>query len=268
MLINLQKFDFSEEIIIKILQNSNLEIVENMRDILSKGYLSVAFVCENIDIYYINSLKYSLLKENINLLNNYNLNPYIFKSTPEVLFSSTDRLKNNLETLASYNLLKKLKTTNNYYFLMSSELELKLDKLIELGYEFILEEDLSILNSDNLNRLEIVKLLNMELSTKEEVFEVLSSEKFYIKDEDIPSYISNIVSLKKKQNLNMSKEELESFRLTPRSYSIGGNIISSIKVDRLLSNGNDLYDSIFSNTTLNSEEYDTIIKSIEDVSTK
>jgi hypothetical protein len=117
ILISLKKFEFTEEAIIKILKNSNLEMVENIKEILSKGYLSVAFVCENIDIYYINSLKYSLLNENINLLNNYNINPHIFKNTPEVLFGDTNKLKNNIEILASYNLLKKLKTTNNYYFL-------------------------------------------------------------------------------------------------------------------------------------------------------
>ena len=259
MLKIISKYNLKNEQIIKILRNSNLEIVSNIKEYLDKGYLSLEFIIDNIDIYYKNSTKYQVYNNSLNILNKYNINPSIFFDSIEILFMYSTILESNLDLLNRYNLLNSLRTTSNYKFLSNNNLALSIDKLIELGYEKYLEEDLNLLNSDKLQRLDALKAFEVEISNKEELDRVLT-KRFYINDEEIIDYLPSEIKLDDKCNLE--DVNLEEYRDGLRTYNINGNLISSNKVDRLLNLGYSKYNAIFSGMRLNIDNYNDLVMSL------
>ena len=259
MLKIITKFNINTEQIIKILKNSNVKIVLQIKDYLEKGYLSLDFLTDNIDIFYKNSSKYQIYNTNLETITSYGINPSIFFDSIEMLFIYPNLLKDNIELLSKYNLLNSLKTTDNYYFLRDKDLVLKIDKIIELGYEDYLEEDLNILNSDKLLRIEALKYFEMNIDNKQEFDSILNSKKFFIEDELLKDYIPNKVNLKDESyDVN-----LEDYRNTNRTYKIGNTIISSNKVKRLLKNGYGMHDAIFSELCLSLEDYNEVINNLK-----
>ena len=253
------KYNLKNEQIIKILRNSNLDIVSTIKDYLEKGYLSLEFIIDNIDIYYRNSTKYQVYNNSLEILSKYNLNPSVFFDSIGVLFIYADTLEKNLELLNNYNLLNSLKTTSDYRFLSNNNLALIIDRLIELGYENFLEEDLNLLNSNKLQRLEALKSFEVEIENKEELDRILT-KKFYINDEEIIDYLPSEIKLDNRYDLDGIN--LEEYRDGLRTYNINGTIISSNKVKRLLDLGNSKYNAIFSGMRLNSDIYNDIIVSL------
>ena len=251
------KYKLSNEQIIKILRNSNLEIVNKIKEYLEKGYLSLEFLIDNNDIFYKNSTKYEVYNNNIELLNEYNINPCLFFDSIKILFMNNDTFKKNIELLNSYNLLNSLKTTNNYKFLSNNELYISIDKLIELGYESFLEEDLNLLNSDKLLRLEALKAFEIIIDNKEDLDKVLT-KKFYISDNELYDYIPNVESLIN-EDIDIDIEELNKY-INGRTYNINGVIISTNKVKRNIENGLTPFKSIIKNSVLSIDE----IKIIKD----
>ena len=258
----ISKYNLTNEQIIKILRNSTLEIVSNIKEYLDKGYLSLDFIIDNIDIYYRNSTKYQVYNNSLSILSKYNINPSIFFDSISVLFTYSDSLENNLELLDNYNLLNSLKTTSNYKFLINDKLAFIIDKLIELGYEEYLEEDLDLLNNDKLMRLEALKAFEVEISNKEELDKVLN-KRFYINDEDIEEYLPEEVKLDDKYDLESI--DLNEYKSGSRTYNINGILISSNKVNRLLNQGYSKYNAIFSGMRLNTEEYNSIIGTLKGI---
>ena len=254
------KFGLTTEQTLRILRNSNLEIVSQIKEYLERGYLSVEFIVNNIDIFYKNSTKYQDYNRSLEILNSYNINPSIFFYSIKILFGNTELLKKNLDILNNYYLLNSLKTTSDYSFLEDEELVLKIDKLIELGYEDYLEEDLNLLNSDKLLRLEALKSFEVEITSKEELDKVLT-KRFYIDDEELIDYIPNNIDLDDKIDLEDIK--LDEYRNSPRTYNINGTLVSANKVSRLLYRGDSKYNAIFSGMRLNKEEYDGIIECLK-----
>ena len=165
MIIILTKFNLSKDIIVDIITNSSKESVFNIKEYIDKGYLTKSIIERNIDLFYIKSEKLEVYNNNIDILKKYNINPAIFKASINILLYRNELLANNLELLQTYDLLKSLKTTDDYSFLLDKELVLKIDKLIELGYEYFLEEDLNILNSNNIKRLEVLRVMNYDLES-------------------------------------------------------------------------------------------------------
>lgn len=258
----ISKYNLLNEQIIKILRNSNLEIVSNIKEYLDKGYLSLDFIIDNIDIYYRNSTKYQVYNNSLRILNKYNINPSTFFDSISVLFTYSNTLESNLELLDNYNLLNSLKTTSNYKFLSNDKLFSIIDRLIELGYQKFLEEDLDLLNNTKLIRLEALNAFEVRIDSKEELNKVLN-KRFYINDEDIVDYLPEEVKLDDKYDLE--DVDLSSYKDTSRTYNINGNLISSNKVNRLLKQGYSKYNAIFSGMRLNNEEYDSIIKSLKGI---
>ena len=254
------KFGLTTEQTLRILRNSNLEIVSQIKEYLERGYLSVEFIVNNIDIFYKNSTKYQDYNRSLEILNSYNINPSIFFYSIKILFGNTELLKKNLDILNNYYLLNSLKTTSDYSFLEDEELVLKIDKLIELGYEDYLEEDLNLLNSDKLLRLEALKSFEVEITSKEELDKVLT-KRFYIDDEELIDYIPNNIDLDDKIDLEDIK--LDEYRNSSRTYNINGTLVSANKVSRLLYRGDSKYNAIFSGMRLNKEEYDGIIECLK-----
>jgi hypothetical protein len=211
-------------------------------------------------MFYKNSTKHQVYNENLETLNNYNINPSIFFYSINILFGNTILLKRNLELLDEYNLINSLRTTSDYSFLNNDKLFLIIDKLIELGYENYLEEDLNLLNSDKLLRLEALKSFEVEITSKEELDKVLT-KRFYIDDEELINYIPNSIALDDKIDLEDIK--LDEYRNSPRTYNINGTLVSAVKVSRLLYRGDSRYNAIFSGMRLNKDEYDGIIECLK-----
>lgn len=257
-----QQYNLSLNKVIEILRTSNLERVLKIKEYIENGILSISFISTNIDVFSINSNKFDILNRNIEVLNKHNFNPANFNRSIYVLLEESNLLEYNIELLDDYDLLKSLKTTSDYNFLIISDLAFRIDKLLELGYENFLRHDLSLLNSENIKRLEVLKALNIPVSTKEELESVLNG-KFYIKDDELDNYIFNVVGYKEKVDINLSESDLNSFKVTPRTYNFNGVLISCGKVKRLLALGNDLYTSIFSNINLSDDEYNCVIRTLE-----
>ena len=247
----INKYNLVNEQIIKILRNSNLDIVSNIKEYLEKGYLSLEFIIDNIDIYYRNSTKYQMFNSSLEILNKYNINPSIFIDSPNVLLSYSNLLEKNLDLLNDYNLLNSLKTTTNYNFLNNDKLYILIDKLIELGYENFLEEDLNILNNNKLQRLEALKSFEIKIDNKEELDKVLT-KKFYISDDELDNYIFNIENIIN-EDIDINIEDLNKY-LNGRTYNINGVIVSINKVKRNIESGLSPFKSIIKNSVLSIDE--------------
>lgn len=255
-----------DENIVEILKNTNINIANRIKDLMENSYVSKVYIINNPDIFMKESKKLDKLENGILIINSYNINPGIFSSHPEILVDNQENLVRNLEILKSYNLLKSLKKATDFTFLTKSNIEDKIDKFLELGYEKFLEEDINLLNANNIKRLEVLKVLNMEAQSKEELERVLTSDKFFVKDDLITEYIPNIV--KYKEHINISNIDLSSFRKTSRTYEIGSSLFSIKKIQRLLSAENDLYTSLFYNVNLTEEEYNSVLKALDCYETK
>ena len=259
MLKIISKFNLSVDQTIKVLRNSDLKQVLQIKEFVDKGYLSLEFIIKNNDLFYKNSSKYQAYTNNLEVLYSYNINPSIFFESIGIMFMYSNLLKDNLEILNTYNLLNSLKTTSNYKFLTNNNLVLIIDRLIELGYESFLENDLNILNSDKLLRLEALKAFETHIDSKDELDKVLT-KRFYIADEELEEFIPNKVELNNKVDLDSIN--LDEYRDGLRTYNINGTLVSINKVNRLLENGNSMYNALFSEMPLSIDEYNGIIKEL------
>ena len=121
-----------------------------------------------------------------------------------------------------------------------------------------MEGDLGLINSNNIKRLELLKLMNIPINDINELREVLFGQKFIINDYELDGYISNVLPYKKKKELSCSLEDLEKNRVDKRTYSLGGVLISSEKVNRLINEGYDMYDAITYGLLLTEDEFNTM----------
>jgi len=249
--------------IIKILKYTNLEKTKKVKNYINEGYLNIKYIKNNIEIFYINEKQLSIVEQNIDMLSFHDLNPKMFIDYPEILLSDNNTVIDNIILLNKYSFKEYLKNTVNYEFLLRDDLEDKLDKYIELGYSAFLEQDLSILNSSNIKRLELLKVMNIPISTVEELKQHLTTDKFIINDKDLDDYIPNVFDYKERPNISLDLNDLEEYRIDKRMYSINGVLISSNKVKKLLEMGYNLYDALIYNLCISEDEYNLLLKKIK-----
>lgn len=254
----ISKYSLTESDLIRVLKVTNLDLVERLDEYVKKGMLSLAFIRSNLEIYDINNTMIDVIDNNINNLNNYGVNPQIFVNYPSILLDESRLLLTNIELLIKYNLKSSLRTTDNFEFILDNNLSNKIDRLIELGFSSYLEEDLGLINSNNIKRLEVLKSMNIPINDINELRNVLFGQKFIINDDELEGYISNVLPYKKKKELTCSVEDLEKNRVDKRTYSLGGVLISSEKVNRLINEGYDMYDAITHNLLLTEDEYNNM----------
>ena len=263
MLEFLSKLNISNKDKLSVLNKSDLETVNTIKTHVNIGYLTIDFISTNIDLLISNSNKYNNYIKNICELNKYNINPNVFVNSLDILISDDKLISKNLEILNKYNLFATFKDANNYNFLLEANLEEKIDKILELGYESFLELDLNTLNSESINRLELMKALNYPINSKEEFDKIIDSSKsFFVDDDNIDSYIPSVVSLKEKKALSVNTKDLEKYRSSLRVYRINDTLVSVNKVNRLLGDGYDMYDAILYNMNLSNDEYENVISTL------
>ena len=248
--------------IIYILKNTNIDIVNKIKEYLSDGYILSEFVFDNILLFDFNSKLLDLIDYNISLFNKKNINPKIFSSCCSVLIGDSRVISKNLDILGRYNLFKSIRTTNNYLFILEESLEEKIDKFIEYEYIQFVINNLDLLNITNINRLEILKRMNYAIDDIDNLFQLLNSKKFAVIDDKVQDYFFNALEYMEKEDILISLEQLENRSINYWTYSFNGVLVSSIKVERLVSQGMDLYDAIFYNMNLTNDEYSTVIEDL------
>lgn len=251
----LKSLVLSEDLFLPIINITNLETVKEIKEYVTKGYISKTLLSNNIELFNNDNNLLNVVKTNINLFNNYGLNPTTFSEIEEILFIDSTLLDKNLNLLESYNLIKSIKNSSNYSFLLNSSLELLIDKYLELGYESLLEIDLDILNYSDTRRVEILANMGIILD-KEEFIEMFEYDKFFIPDEILDDYIPSTVQVE--GSLDLTKEELLEYRKTTRTLEINGKLISLNKVQRALSLNKNIKEAIFFNMNLDIDVYQEI----------
>ena len=254
----------SSEDVIKILQSSNLEVVQSFQSLIDKGIITQELLQQHKNLYIKTSDEYQNFMENLMYLQDNKINPYYFTSSQETFLLSPQRLIESLNVIEEYKLMPAMRKGINYKFLATSELPKAIDTLIELGYEDNLLENIGILNfKDNYPRLQILKSLNIQLSSTEELLKVLTTSTFYVPDDKIDEYLYNIEKTCEIKELKI--DELEEFSISPRTYSFAGILISKNKVKRNLSNDDckqDIFEAIVKDTYLSDEEFDILISTL------
>ena len=246
MLNLLGKLNFStpQELLI-IIQNSDLETISNIQGLAEKGIITANLLRNHPTIFSSTSKEYEVFMKNLKLLKDKNLNPHYLSTTEELFILPTTQLTTSFETLEAYGLIDRIKNGMNLKFLKDQNLPSTIDTLLELGYERNLEDSLELLNyKDKFNRLKILKTLNIPIGDTNDLKDVLTTDKFYVPDEDIERYIyngaevklpTNIIQLATPKKKMTDNSKLAVYSNTERTYSFDGVLISKNKVRRNLS---------------------------------
>lgn len=233
------------KVLLNIVQSTNLETTENIYALAERGIITSNLLITHQNIFNPNSNEYEHFMRNLDLINKKKLNPHYFTASEEVLTLPHQRFSTNLKVLEDYELLPNLKTGMNLTFLENDSIAEAIDTLLELGYESSLEECLELLNyKDKFDRLKVLKALNIPVTDTATLLEVLTTDKFYIPDNEIPNYIynaakyhlpSSVVEVEEPKKKVSDVTRLANFSHTSRTYSFDGVLISKNKVHRNLS---------------------------------
>lgn len=222
-----------------VLKTSTPSRVQELGMLIKIGVMTEAFVKENTTLFDTKKPHYQVLTTNQRILQENRVNPSTMHLHQEVLFARPSYLENNLSTLQEYLLPLNWMGVKNVQFLNHSNLARKIDKVLELGYETLLESNMELLNYDDKawNRLEVLKALDIPLpTTKEEVEGILESPHFLLPEENVETYREITPYIERKENLDIvPMKSLPIDQETTRTYTIGGVIFSKPKVVRNLS---------------------------------
>ncbi len=254
--------------VIKIIEFSDYPTVLYFKELKTKNILSSNAFIKYPSIFDSNSEYRKILDMNIGVINKYKVDYTLFTKNPSILIEN-DRLDINLGILDSYKLLDNLKYAKKFSFLMRDNLYEILDKIIELGYESILVEDMDLLNEDNWDRIYVLKSMGIKPVDKKELIKYLRDDKFFISSDRLDIYIED--TSKYHSDLNdIYDVNIDSIikdnEITSRSLCFNGVIISKNRVLRNINsttnNINDLYKAILNNSILNMEEVESIKSSL------
>lgn len=273
MLEQLSKLKITESAdIVEILQESTPKVLIDYVALVEKGIITSSLITANKSILNPKTEEYENFMSNFSLLREKKINPRYLKKCQNVFLTPHDRFADNIETIEKYNLMPQLKLSFDSSFLSQDCLAESIDLLLELGYEPLLEENLELLNySDSFERLKVVKALNIPISSKNELVDILTVKKFIVPDDSITDYIYNAVEFEMQdkhfssdnpaKGTDTTLETLQNYVNTSRTYDFEGTLISINKVERNLSkiDGNvdestGLLYAIIDGSTLSDEE--------------
>lgn len=229
--------------IVEIINTSKLEIVESINNLVKKGYIDNEYVNNNINIF---SDSYIDLISNIEEFKKEGLSLSSISKLKDSLCEDSDTIQRNIAVLKEYGLFSSLGDCSSASFLNIEQLEQKIDKLLELGMEQFLKDDLSLLNYEDsvYDKILLAYKLNIPIEDTNSLHNILSTP-FIVSDDDIDTYLFN-VSRKKLDSLedtNINNDDLlELLRKRQSSenvYDFDGVLISKNKVSRNLENSND-----------------------------
>ena len=261
MLKILRKKMLSDDMIIYILTFSNYNKFSEIMDLVSKCFLSFEYLKSNLKIFAVDSNSLDYFKDNVDYLNENGVNPQLFHDHNYILFNEKGIFKKNIDILKEYDLLKYIKTTNNYDFLLSNDIVCKIDMLIEFGYIDFLKQDLGLLNYNSYCRLKVVKLLDNKIESKDDLVNILDSNvRFFISDSEINKFVAGYDKEINYDSVNDIEMCIDEFRTSSRTFTINDVVFSSCRVERNLKDGNSIGKSIFKGSFHSSDELDSVIE--------
>ena len=254
-----KKFDANT--IREILRISDIETVKRIYEYIDKGFLTTRFIYNNLSICKRDSEELRSYEESVSFLNDLNINPSIFSDVADLLVGNNQLFINSIKTLINYDLLGSIRTTDNHSFLKDENLSGRIDRFLEDGLEESLLNDLNILNSDNIKRIELLNALNFgESLSEDEINKALFGKSFIVSDKEIDDFIPTTPT--DEVELTITREDLNDYTYTPRTYKIGNSLFSINKVNRLLKN-NSISNALFKDKTISSEDRDIVIKELK-----
>lgn len=256
---------FTMESQIKIIQSTNVGIAKRIRKYLDNCFITLEILGDNWDLYDHNSTKLTRFEKSVEYIQGKGINPRILYEYASILWASPEIFQRNIDTLESYNLLRALRTTDDFSFLMDPTTPTKLDLMTELGYYEYLEEDIGLINTpkQRIKRLELLKRMNIPVEDIDTLYEVLEGNDFIVKDEELDKYLIDYASLKQEKELTLTLEELKEKATNSVSASIGGEIFSLPKIERLMKEGYRLEQAMFVGKRCDVEEYKKIQKALK-----
>ena len=247
------------EKVIFILKNTNIKIINFIKECLNRKFINMNSVIDNCFIFD-NGFNFTDKMNNlVNIFNSNGINPQIICENIKLVFSDFEKISENLNILNQYNLLKGIKNISNYDFLFSDNLADKIDKFIELGYYQLIFDDLSLLNSSKVNRLELMHLMNIPIDNINYMNTILNEKNFFVQDSEIDSLISNLSYNSMLDNLDITLDDLNKYLVNEYVYNINGVIVSAKKVARMIKEKKSIKDAIIYNLALSYSEYEEFI---------
>ena len=223
----------------ELLRISTLSRLSGIKILQNKGMISPTFLTENNNLFCEDKKEFEDLTKNIDFLLSLKLRPTIISKHSEILLSDPNVLSENLRQLQEYELPIDWSKNQDISFLTKPNIENKIDRWLELGYETLLEHHLELLNysRESIKRLEVLKEIRIPLpETKEDLKAILDSPTFIIPEQEIDTYIQIVDRKENKKEINPSLEAiLKPLESTKRTYQVEGNIFSKRKTLRNLS---------------------------------
>lgn len=268
----LRKVNITNQKITKtILQITDIDTFNSILDLVESGILSTNLLSEHPIMFDSASEEYENLMINMKMFKELGFNPNNLFDNQDIFITEPKLIAQSIEILKKYKFTKGFKKNVNYSFLTIPNLMNILDQMLELGLEKFLEEDLSIINHyRRLNRIRIVRELNIPIDSKEELIELLTTDKFIVSDELIPNYLQKVSNEEVTEFVKSTPstddiEVLKQYETTPRTYNINGVLISINRVKRNYSefnknslSGNRLLYSVLNDSHLTKPNYRTI----------
>ena len=256
---------FTMESQIKIIQSTNVGIAKRIRKYLDNCFITLEILGDNWDLYDQNSTKLTRFEKSVEYIQGKGINPRILYEYASILWASPEIFQRNIDTLESYNLLRALRTIDDFSFLMDPTTPTKLDLMTELGYYEYLEEDIGLINTpkQRIKRLELLKRMNIPVEDIDTLYEVLEGNDFIVKDEELDKYLIDYASLRQEKELTLTLEQLKEKATNSVSASIGGEIFSLPKIERLMKEGYRLEQAMFVGKRCDVEEYKKIQKALK-----
>ena len=253
-----------KKMIIKIAEISDLDNVRYLQELKTKGVLNTGAFLKYPEIFVVDSAYRRVLDKNIEAIGNFNIDYTMFSKNPDILIDNIN-LEENLILLESYGLIDYLKNTKKYSFLKKDDLCNIIDKVIELGYEDLLLEDISLLNESNWDRIYVLKSMGLLPKNKKELLKYLRDDGFFVSDDKLHLYIENVSEyydgLDISYETNMGKI-IDDYTITERTLNFNGVVISKPRVARNITSNefdvNDLFNAIIKDSILNIEEIESI----------
>lgn len=229
--------------IVEIINTSKLEIVESINNLVKKGYIDNEYVNNNINIF---SGSYTALISNIEEFKKEGLSLSSISKLKDSLCEDSDTIQRSIAVLKEYGLFSSLGDCSSSSFLNNEQLEQKIDKLLELGMEQFLKEDLSLLNYEDsvYDKILLAYKLNILIEDTNSLHNILSTP-FIVSDDDIDTYLFNVSrkSLDSLEDININKDDLlellEKKQSSENVYDFDGVLISKNKMSRNLENSDD-----------------------------
>lgn len=229
--------------IVEIINTSKLKIVESINNLVKKGYIDNEYVNNNINIF---SDSYIDLISNIEEFKKEGLSLSSISKLKDSLCEDSDTIQRSIAVLKEYGLFSSLGDCSSSSFLNNEQLEQKIDKLLELGMEQFLKEDLSLLNYEDsvYDKILLAYKLNIPIEDTNSLHNILSTP-FIVSDDDIDTYLFNVSrkSLDSLEDININKNDLlellEKKQSSENVYDFDGVLISKNKMSRNLENSDD-----------------------------